>query len=315
MTILASIVGFVGGKCKQESPEQAAWRAAPVPSIEVKAKIQAEVDRIFNFVDRQNDKRGFDEVERGLKPLIFALARLFLVYFSATREERSSDSVNTWVKKGYRKRKPERKLLGTFFGTVCLWRTYLREPGGRGIHPLDLDLGLTADGFSFSVMENCGRLSTLVSYEQVTALLLHFCHWSPSKTTVEKAVLGLGRHTQEFFYQAAAPEKDGEVLVIQFDSKATPTATEEELEKRRQRRGAKKPALSPRHRGKEKRSKRHKKRRKSGDKSKNGKSATIVTMYTLRMGKDKDGNAVLLGPLNKRVFATICGRMKRCSEE
>jgi len=69
------------------------------------------------------------------------------------------------------------------------------------------------------------------------------------------------------------------VLVIQVDSKATPTATEEELEKRRGKRTDEEQPLSPRHRGKAKRGRRGtKKRRKKGDHSKNGRAVTIVVM-------------------------------------
>src|SRR6266850_1475185 len=97
MKTVRSIVGFVGGECKGEAREQAAWTDSPV----------------------------------------------------------SSDAVNAWLKRGYRKRKAERKYLGTVFGAVCFWRTYVRKPGGLGLHPLDQTLGLTADGFSFSLMEIC----------------------------------------------------------------------------------------------------------------------------------------------------------------
>jgi len=304
MKTVASIVGFVGGECKGESREQDAWRDAPVTSAEIKGKIQGRIEAIFELVDRNDDQRGFDEVERGLVPLLFGFGRLLFAYYLARREERSADLVDGWYRKGYRRRKPGRKYLGTFFGQVCFWRTYVRRPGGQGLHPLDLALGLTADGFSSWAMEICARLSTLVSYEQVTALLLYFLSWSPSKTTVEKAVLGLGRYTQEWFAAAPPPEGDGEVLVIQIDSKATPTATDEELEKRRGKRSQDKP-LSPRHRGRAKRARRGpKKRRSPGDKSKNGKAATIVTMYTLKKDKDKDGKRVLLGPINKKVYAS-----------
>lgn len=304
MNQLASIVGFVGGECKGESREQDAWRDRPATSAEIKAKIKAHFEVILEFLDRSDDRRLFDEVERGLKSLLFALGRLFVAFFLALRQERSTNVVQSWLRRGYRQRKPERKYLGTFFGQVCFWRTYLRPPGGRGFHPLDLVLGLTADGFSLLALEICARLSTLVSYEQVTALLLYFLSWSPSKTTVEKAVLGLGHYTQEWFASAPPPEGDGEVLVIQFDSKATPTATEEELEKRRGKRSKERP-ISPRHRGRAKRVRRGpKKRKKPGDKSKNGKAATIVTMYTLEKGKDQDGKRALLGPINKKVYAS-----------
>src|SRR2546422_4193336 len=227
MNQLASIVGFVGGECKGESREQDAWRDRPATSAEIKAKIKAHFEVILEFLDRSDDRRLFDEVERGLKSLLFALGRLFVAFFLALRQERSTNVVQSWLRRGYRQRKPERKYLGTFFGQVCFWRTYLRPPGGRGFHPLDLVLGLTADGFSLLALEICARLSTLVSYEQVTALLLYFLSWSPSKTTVEKAVLGLGHYTQEWFASAPPPEGDGEVLVIQFDSKRSEEHTSE----------------------------------------------------------------------------------------
>ena len=114
-------------------------------------------------------------------------------------------------------------------------------------------------------------------------------------------VLGLGRHTGDWFESAPAPEGDGEVLVIQIDSKATPTATEEELEKRRGPRRENPHPGSQRHRRREARKRRgSRKRRKKGNKSKNGKMATIVTMYTLKMSAD----GTLEGPINKKVYAS-----------
>ena len=306
---VATIVGHVGGECKGEFGEQDAWKDGPAKSSEIKDKIKNHIEEIFSFFEKKNDRRRFDEVERGLRSLLFALGRLFLAYFLARREESSEEEVARWVRKGYRRRKPQRKHLNTHFGRVTFWRTYVRRPGGSGLHPLDLALGLTRDGFTLAVTEACARLCTFLTFEQVTAIMLYFQSWSPSKTTVEKAVLGLGRYTQEWFESAPAPEGDGEILVIQFDSKATPTATEEELEKRRGKRENKKRALSPRHRGRKKRARRGpKKRRKKGDKSKNGKAATIVTMYTLKKGKDEEGKPALLGPINKRVYASYAAK-------
>jgi len=302
---LTTIVGHVGGRCKGESAEQEAWESEPAEPRSIKSAIKDHVDEILEFVDRSNDKRHFDEVERGLRTLLFALGRLLLAYFLARREERAGDVVGYWLRQGYRRRSPERKFLGTFFGRVTFWRTYVRPRRGAGLFPLDRALGLTADGFSLLVSESAARFATLVSFEQVTALFLYFQSWSPSKTTVEKAVLGFGRHTAGWFEEAPPPEGDGELLVMQFDSKATPTATEEELEKRRGKRKSRKRPLSPRHRGREKRGRRgEKKRRKKGDHSKNGKAATIVVMYTLKKGRDENGKPALLGPINKRVYAS-----------
>ena len=94
-----------------------------------------------------------------------------------------------------------------------------------------------------------------------------------------------------------------------MDGKCPPTATEEELSKRR---GKRRPRHEKecqcgcqRHRGKAKRHARgSKKRRKKGDKSKNGKEVTVVVMYTLKRGED----GKLHGPLNKKIWGTFAGR-------
>jgi hypothetical protein len=145
------------------------------------------------------------------------------------------------------------------------------------------------------------RLATKLSYEQCVAVLSMFFQWSPSQKIIEEMVLGLGKHTGQWFECAPAPENDGDVCIIQLDSKATPTATEEELKKRRGKRRPNPHRGSQRHRGKAARKRRgSKKRKKKGDKSKNGKMATIVVIYTLKRSSD----GLLEGPINKRVYAS-----------
>ncbi len=302
---LDTIVGYLGGRCKGQCEEQEPWRDAAPRSPEVKAAMDSQVRRLVALVEKKSDKRDLDEVERGLHEPIFALARLLLTYYVTRREEKSEKCVQKWLRRGFRPRGRERKFLSTIFGRVTIWRSYVRQPGGGGLHPLDLELRIPTDGFSTLVTSISARLSTLVSYEQVTALMLYFLSWSPSKTSVEKAVLGFGRHSADWFQAAPAPKDDGEVLVIQIDSKATPTATDEELEKRRGKRNDRAKPPSPRHRGRQKRARRGpKKRRKNGDHSKNGRAATIVVMYTLQKARDDDGKPLLLGPINKRYYAS-----------
>jgi hypothetical protein len=145
----------------------------------------------------------------------------------------------------------------------------------------------------------------MVSFDQVGGLFLTFLSWSPAKRTIENSVIGLGHYTQEWFENAPAPTGDGDILVVQIDSKATPTATDSELEKRRGKRSKKPRAPSPRHRGRQNRQRRGSKpRRKKGDKSKNGKATTVVVMYTLKQSRDSEGKPLLLGPINRKVYAS-----------
>jgi hypothetical protein len=128
---LTTIVGHVGGPCKGEDEEQRGWRDAPAKSTEIKAKIKGHLASIFEFLEKENDTRTFDEAERGLNGLVFTLARLFVAYFLARRHEASGSEVKRWLGKGYHWRKPERKYLNTFFGRVTFWRTYVRRAGLR----------------------------------------------------------------------------------------------------------------------------------------------------------------------------------------
>jgi len=151
---------------------------------------------------------------------------------------------------------------------------------------LDVELGLTGDGFSMLIQSLATRIATKMSYAQAVAALTMFLHWSPAQDNIESMVLGLGKHMGAWFEAAPAPEGNGEVLVIQIDSKATPT--EAELEKRRGKRVPNPHPGSQRHRGRAARQQRgSKKRRKKGDKAKNGKMATIGVLYTLRRSADE----------------------------
>ena len=290
--------------------EQDAWRDHSPASSEIRDRIWRQVEDAFAILGRSSAQASFGEVEKAVISFSFVLGRLFLNYFLVWRNENSAGEIKKMKTAGTRAGPAQPRLLGSYFGKVRYWRTYLRRRGGSGLYPLDIALRLPADGFSFLVMGIAARLSTMVSYDQVAGLILNFLSWSPSKMSIEKTVLGLGRYTAEWFETAPPPEGDGEVLIIQFDSKATPTATDSELEKRRRKRGPR-PATapSPRHRGREKRRRRGSKtRRKKGDKSKNGRAATLVVMYTLREARDAKGRRILEGPINRKFYGSYAAK-------
>ena len=201
--------------------EQDAWRECPPTSSEIKTKIHRKVDEIFTTLEENVPDRLFDAVEKTVRVLLSALGRLFYAYFLAWRHEHSGKDVEKVKKAGrFRERRPQPRLIGTCFGKVRYWRTYLRGPGGRGMYPLDAALGLPADGFSLFVMNLAAKLSTKLPYDQVAALLLDFFTWAPSKMTIEKSVLGLGKFTEEWFEKAPPPEGDGDVLICRRRSKS-----------------------------------------------------------------------------------------------
>ena len=274
-------------------------RPAPAPTVaESQASIQCAVDGLVAWV-LSGQTLTFYAFETQLVPKVLALGCLFIQLFLCMREAQWR-AAHPQALTGYKRLGPVARQLGTFFGKVSYGRTYFYRKGG-GSYPLDGVLGLTSDGFSMLVRSLAVRMATKVSYAQAVLVLGLFLRWSPAQETIEGMVLGLGQHTAAWFASVPAPLGDGEVLVIQIDSKATPTATEAELA---QRRGPRRPNPHPgsqRHRGRAARHQRGvKPRRQKGDKAQNGKAATIVTLYTLK----RHGDGELVGPLNKQVYAS-----------
>jgi len=276
---------------------------------------EAEVKRCFDDViatvraAADDDASTFKAFESVLRENVFALARAAAVLFFVLVEARVTLAQGDIVERAgrrFRASSAQQRSLTTMFGVLRYWRKYMREVGAEtrgGFHPVDVVLGLTADRFSARVLSHAVRLATKVSFAEARSIMSWFVDAVPSTEVIEQAVLGLGRRTADWFLQSPAPLDDGEVLIVQFDGKGAPTATAEELARRRRKLGPRKldATASPRHRGRKKRKQHPKKpRRKKGDKSKNAKVATMFVMYTLRREGER-----LVGPLNRRVYASF----------
>ena len=108
-----------------------------------------------------------------------------------------------------------------------------RHGGGPGVHPLDVALGLTRDAYTPLVIGWFCRLATRVSFQVASGLGGMFLGAAPPASAIEEWVLGLARPAYVYLSDGPLPEDDGEVLVIEIDGKAAPTATERELARRR----------------------------------------------------------------------------------
>jgi hypothetical protein len=278
----------------------------PVSTAALRQEVHDQLDRILDFCGTYEGR--FLPFMKLLQEQVWVLGRLLVTLFLLARHLRLQAQQRDYP--GYRligNRVP--RTLRTLFGEVYYGRAYWSaRQGGGGFHPLDAELGLSRDGFCPLVMSLACRLATYLSYAKTTLVVEAFWGWSPSTETVEQWVLGVSREAAA--YMATSPpftEPDGAILVIEVDGKAVPTATAEELAKRRGQRQqpAKDGCRCQRHRGRCKRRRTgSKKRRRKGDKSKNGRSATLVAMYTLRHGADGQ----LHGPINKRVWGSFASR-------
>jgi hypothetical protein len=279
------------------------------PDLEpLQQQIHQRLDEIIAYCLHDPGPTSFLDFEKTLLGLLQSLGCLLIQLFLQARHARLD--LTTWTRaRGYWiSEKNAERTLKTSCGEVTYHRAYLvpRSGGGPGVHPLDVALGLTRDGYSPLVIGWFCRLATRVSFQIASGLGEMFLGSAPPASAIEEWVLGLARHAYVYMSDGPLPEGEGDVLVIEIDGKAVPTATDQELAKRRKPRARRKPGCKcQRHRGRAKRKCRgRKKRRKKGDKSKNGRSATLVVMYTLRRGED----GRLHGPCNKKVFGTFGSR-------
>jgi hypothetical protein len=198
----------------------------------------------FCLADESHDDRSFFAFEKDLLGLLFCLGQTLVALFLLRRHQRLD--LEPWLQNGYRQSaQAAPRTLHTVFGPVEYHRAYLapKDGVGSGVHPLDAELGLTRDGFSPLLIGWFCRLATRLSFRLAGELGGMFLSWAPAPSTIQEWVLGLGRPAHVYLSSGPLPKNDGEILVIECDGKAAPTATEEELTKRRGPRKAR-PACS-----------------------------------------------------------------------
>lgn len=277
----------------------------PPPTVEqLHKQVREHLEELLSWA--QDSEQMFQGYEKELFSRLRVLGRLLVLVFLMAWEQRTCREPQLLINdQTYRRSKSlKARNLETLFGPVRYFRTLYRGDKG-GCCPVDNTLGLLGDRLSLNLLSLGTRLCTMMSYAKAHGTLRWMLGQSPSTEVLEQAVLGLGARTSAWFAQAPAPMDDGTVLIIEIDGKGPPCATEEELARRRGKRKSGTKAPSARHRGRRNREWHHKpERRQPGDKSKNAKVATLVKMYTLKPGVH-DGEAVLLGPINSKVYASF----------
>jgi hypothetical protein len=276
----------------------------PPPVALLRQQAHQRLDELLDFCSDEQP-RAFLAFEKALLGRLFGLGQLLVGLFLLARHQRLD--LAGWLARGYRLSDPDaQRTLQTAFGPVEYTRAYLvPKGGGPGVHPGDAELGLTRDSFSPLLLGFFCRLATRLSFRLSGEMGGLFLGWAPAPSAISELALGLARPAYLYLSSGPLPNDDGEVLVGEFDGKAAPTATQQELARRRGKRPKKGRCCCQRHRGRACRKRRGKKKRpKKGDKSKNGKSATLVVMYTLKAGPD----GRLHGPCNKKSYASFGSR-------
>ena len=272
----------------------------PMRTIEqARHEVEAGVRKVVALGERTTGTAT--DVEEALWTATLGLGRAVMELFFARRAAQPRPARYEHEGRRFEFAGRETTEVGTRFGKVEILQPVGERTdgvgGGRDL-PLMRELGLPA-GFTLPVVTLFGRLCAMMAFGQARTLFGAVFGWSPSPRAVLRMVDATGEQARPFLEQAAPPEGDGEVLVIEADGKGAPAISSREHARRTLPRAAK--AQNRRHARRAKRRANPRPRRAPGKKSKNAKVAAVGAIYTLK--RDADGK--LEGPINKRVYATF----------
>jgi hypothetical protein len=265
---------------------------------QTRREVESRVTKIVALAERRTGTAT--DIEEEVWSACLGLGRAVMASLFARRAEEPRPAVYAHEGRRYKIVGRATAEIGTRFGKVEVAQPVGERTDTSGPRDLPLmrELGLPA-GFTLPVVTLFGRLCAMMAFAPARGLFGSLFGWCPSPRAVLRMVDATGEQARPFLEQAAPPENDGEILVIEADGKGAPAISSREHARRTRPRVAK--ASNARHGRRSRRRANPRPRRAPGKKSKNAKVAAVGAIYTLT--RDADGK--LEGPINKRVYATL----------
>ncbi len=189
-------------------------------------QIHERLDEIIAYCLNDQGPASFLDFETALLGLLRSLGCLLIQLFLRARHDRLDLPPGRPAAIAWPTPPPADAQDQLRAGRLCPGVPRAAAGGGPGVHPLDVALGLTRDAFSPLVIGWFCRLATRVSFRVASELGGMFLGAAPPVSAIEEWVLGLARPAYVYLSDGPLPEDDGEVLVIEIDGKAAPTATD-----------------------------------------------------------------------------------------
>ena len=193
------------------------------------------------------ENRELHEVERGVFEQLLRLGKTLVELFVAEKgpgRVGEGEAISpAGVALPYHSLKVRTSYL-SIFGSIAIPRAYYWKPGAeKGWCPLDAELNLPEQRYSYLLQEWGTLLGVDGSFEKVTArleTLLGVKLWGQGVRTVSSSA---GSSVQDFYEQKPPPNpsEEGELLVATLDGKGVPIRPAEPRERRLRLRSGEKP--------------------------------------------------------------------------
>ena len=270
-------------------------------------RFEAAVADLSSWTSSGGAELPLHQFETELFARLMALGCLLVALWWSSRLPTSIPRVLRRRRAGYLYRGCSNNDVRTRFGVLWLKRPVYGLVAGSGpalVAPEDRRMGLAAGRMSLGVHLLCAWLVAQMTFDGATSVLGKLSGYAPSKRSSLGITDSLGPVAARFLDDLPASDDDGDVLVVSFDDKAAPMIRASAHRKRCQPHKKLAHGMPSR---KARRLRRHgnrRPRRKKGDKTKNGRSAKIAVVYTLR--RLPDGSVE--GPVNRRILGTFGSR-------
>jgi len=184
-----------------------------------------QLDEIISFVRGEAQELEIHAVERHLFQRLLLLGLVLLRLFLAKRGVgRARDAVTSLagVRLPFHEIKPRAYL--SIFGEVTVRRARYWKKGETGVAPLDAELNLPQQKYSYVLQEFGALLAVSGSFGQVTKKISTFFgvkFWSQGV----QSVAGRSSADVDSFYKSKSPpspDSEGEILIASIDGKGVP---------------------------------------------------------------------------------------------
>lgn len=194
-------------------------------------EIRSASEKIIEFIRSSAGKMEAHEAERQIFRMLLAVGLAAMrLYFA---ERGTGDVGSAIIEAGGRVLK---RLKGLFecsyfsvFGKLWVPRTRYRARAGESIFPLDREVNLPDQCYSYFLQEICNRLEVDETFRKSTSFLEDYFRLQ----VPESALIDLARAAAADYEdyrkdcQPPAPETEGEIQVATFDGKGVPMIQEE----------------------------------------------------------------------------------------
>jgi hypothetical protein len=199
--------------------------------VALEGESRSKLETLLDFLRTDAQKSELHEVEREILVQLLRLGRTLLQVFLANKGTGKVPEGRVTPPSGEELPYHSTKPCGysSIFGEVEIRRAYYWGPAEKGWFPLDAELNLPEQCYSYLLQEWGELLGTDGSFEKVTErleTLFRVKFWSQGVQQVAQAA---SQDVQPFYEQLPAPaaDKEGELLVATVDGKGVPIRPEE----------------------------------------------------------------------------------------